>query len=346
MATLVAGALLFGSGCTARTSNTTDEVADSTTVEQFAIVTPALESDHGWNQQGLIAARNAAEELGITLDEHANVGYDNPETILTQVANAGNQLVIAHASGFNTAGHRVGTQTGVPTLVVDIEKNVPGKVATVIPEPEQGAYLAGIAAAMQTETDVIGIVASAENLNWFLMAGGFAQGVHSVNPNIKMVMAYIGAAEYDNVAGGANATKQVIAAGADVIMGLGNGSTVGYLQAIETANTGYPISYVATIGDVTDIVQNPDTVLTSALWNFTDTYVQAIRDIEAGTFGTKTYSLTVANGGLTLKDTPKLTDEMKTAVKKASDEIASGKLKVKRTTDKAQVDQVLAAKGS
>lgn len=344
---LAAAALVASAGCTSRAATEGEgEQTAGTPVTQFAIVTPALESDHGWNQQGLVAARAAAEQLGITLDEHANVGYDNPETILTQVAQGGNQLVIAHASGFNTAGHRVGTQTGVPTLVVDIEQNVPGKVATVIPQPEQGAYLAGIAAAMQTQTGTIGIVASAENLNWFLMAGGFAQGVHSVDPSIKIVMAYIGAAEYDNVAGGANATKQVIAAGADVIMGLGNGSTVGYLQAIETANTGYPISYVATIGDVTDIVQNPDTVLTSALWNFTDTYVQAIRDFEAGTFGTKTYDLTVKNGGLTLKDTPKLTPEMKAAVEQATKDITDGTVKVKRTTDKNAVQEMLNNSGS
>src|SRR5690606_39183850 len=116
-----------------------------------------------------------------------------------------------------------------------IDQNVPGEVATVIPQPEQGAYLAGVAAAMKTSTKKVGIVASAENLNWFLLAGGFAQGVYSVDPSIEIVMAYIGPAEYADPAGGASVTKQVIAAGADVIMGMGDGATVGYLQAIENA---------------------------------------------------------------------------------------------------------------
>src|SRR5690606_16776561 len=140
-------------------------------VQQFAIVTPEKESDYGWNQQGIWAAQEAADELGIKLDDNSNVGYDNTETILTQVAEAGNDFIIAHASGFNTAGARVGETTGVPTLVVDFDQNVPGKVGTVITQAQEGAYLAGVAAAMKTETGTVGIVASAEDLNWFLMSG-------------------------------------------------------------------------------------------------------------------------------------------------------------------------------
>ena len=347
---LVAGGLVLTAGCSGRGVETGGdagaETAQGTPVERFAIVTPEKESDHGWNQQGLLAAQAAADRLGIELDEHSNVGYDNTETILTQVAQSDNQLVIAHASGFNAAGARVGQQTGVPTLVVDIEQNVPGKVATVIPQPQEGAYLAGIVAAMKTQTKKIGIVASAENLNWFLMAGGFAQGVYSVDPSIEIVIAYVGPAEYGDSAGGANTAKQVIAAGADVIMGMGDGATIGYLQAIETAQTDYPISYIATIGDVTGIVQNPDTVLTSVLWNFTDTYVQAIEDIEAGSFGTETYELTVANGGLTLQATPVLTEQMDEAVAQATEQMKNGSIDVVHTADKDAVQALIDAKGA
>lgn len=88
-------------------------------------------------------------------------------------------------------------------------------------------------------------------------------------------------------------------------MGMGDGATIGYLQAIETAQTGYLDSRIATIGDVTGMVTHPDTVPPRCS-NYTDTYVQAIKDIENGSFGTKSYELTVANGGLSLQDTPAL----------------------------------------
>ncbi|MGO1538845.1 MAG: putative B6 ABC transporter substrate-binding protein [Leucobacter sp.] len=344
---VAAAGLVLTAGCSSRGGDTGGEESGGggETVEQFAIVTPEKESDYGWNQQGIWAAQEAAEELGIELDDNSDVGYDNTETILTQVAEAGNGLVIAHASGFNTAGHRVGTQTGVPTLVVDFEMNEPGEVATVISQAQEGAYLAGVAAATKTETDTVGIVASAEDLNWFLMAGGFAQGVYSVNPDINVVIAYVGPAGYGDSAGGTSVTNQVIAAGADVIMGMGDGATIGYLQAMESADTDYDLSYIATIGDVTEIVDDPAMVLTSVLWNFKDTYVQAVKDIEAGTFGEETYELTVENGGISLQESENLSGDIATAVEEAQAAIEDGSVTVERATDQDEVQAVIDAKG-
>ncbi|MFC7764666.1 type 1 periplasmic-binding domain-containing protein [Leucobacter soli] len=103
-ATLIVGVLLTA-GCSGRgagESPGTESGGEGATVESFAIVTPEKESDYGWNQQGIRSARSAAEQLGIELEEHTNVGYDNTETILTQVADSGVDFIIAHASGFNT----------------------------------------------------------------------------------------------------------------------------------------------------------------------------------------------------------------------------------------------------
>lgn len=348
---LLAGAsLLMTAACSGRTEPVQEPAqnADATasvSVKKFAIVTPEKESDYGWNQRGIWAAKEAAEALGIELDDNSNIGYDNTETVLSQVAENGNDLVIAHASGFNTAGHRVGLQTGVPTLVVDYDKNEPGSVATVITQGQEGAYLAGVAAAEKTETKTVGIVASAEELNWFLMSGGFAQGVYSVDPDINIVIAYVGPASYGDSAGGAAVTNQVIAAGADIIFGMGDGATMGYLQAIETAETDHDIYYIATIGDVTSIVSNPDTVLTSVLWNFTDAYVQAIKDLESGTFGETIYELTVANGGLSLQETETLKGDTLEAVEKAKAAIVDGTVTVERTTDLEAVQNIIDSKG-
>lgn len=342
VALLAGAALIATAGCSARgdaPAGTGSGTSEGTEVTQFAIVTPEKESDHGWNQRGLVGARAVAEDLGITLDEYENVGYDNTEKILGQVSEAGNQLVIAHASGFNTPGVRVGESTGVPTLVVDYENNVPGAVGTVITRAEQGGYLAGVAAAKSTTTGVLGIVASADSLNWFQTAGGFAQGAYSVNPEVKIVMTYIGPAAYGDSAGGKAVATQVIAAGADVIMGMGDGATLGYLQAIETSSQEHPVRYIATLGDVSEIVTSPDTVLTSVLWNFSDAYRAAIDDVNAGTFGEHTYELNVENGGFSLQESDQLSPDALDAVAAASAAIADGTVTVAQSTTKDEVQQ-------
>lgn len=335
-------ALAVSSGCTARGA---DGGSDATPakVESIAIVTPEKETDHGWNQQGIWGAQEVADELNIRFDENSNVGYDNSETILTQVAESGVGLLIAHASGFATAGKRVGETTGVPTLVVDVPSNVPGKVATILTEAQQGAYLAGVAAAYETETNIIGIVASAENANWFAMSAGFAEGVYSVNPDITIEIAYIGPAEYADAAGGNRVATQVIATGADIIFGMGDGATVGYLQAIENANQPYPVRYIATIGDVGPIDPKGVT-LTSVLWNFAGAYAEAVNDIEAGTFGTKTYTLTVENGGLTLQDNQRLSAEALAAVDAAIAGIIDGSVTISKAGSKDEVQAIIDAK--
>lgn len=337
MAALVVGM----AACTSRTDDSGSGSGDTAKkLTQIAVVTPATEADHGWNQQGLAAAEAAAKELDLKLQKNTNVGYDNTQTMLTQVAKKGNGFVIAWASGFTTAAARASNASGVPMLVVDNPSAaIPGKVGVVTFEAQQGAYLAGIAAAMTTQTKTVGVVVSADDINWFNMSGGFIQGVRSIDPSIKIVIAYIGAAAYDDSAGGKKVASQVIAAGADVVFGMGDGSTVGYIAAVESAPT--PVKYIADIGDVTDLLKDPSTMLTSVRWNMKGAFVDAIKGVEDGTFGEKPYTLTVANGGLTLQETPGLTTEIKSAVDKAKQGIVDGSIEVKPSTTKAAVNELL-----
>lgn len=338
---LGAAAALFGLvGCTARGDDAATATGTAVTVQNLAIIAPEKESDHGWNQQGLRAAREVAEDRGITLAEHPGVGYDNTESVLRQVSADGADLIIAHAGGFTTAAARTAESTRTPTLVVDEVKNAPGLVGTVLVAGEQGGYLAGVAAATATTTGAVGIVASADDLNWFSMAGGFAQGVHSVDPNINIRIAYIGPAEYGDSAGGRRIMNQVIAAGADVVIGMGDGATVGYLQAVESAAT--PVRYISTIGDVSETVQKPDTVIASVLWNFAGTYADAIDDLAAGTFGTHSYTLDVANGGITLDPGTGTTPD---AVEAATAALSDGSISVTRATSRAEVQAIIDDRG-
>jgi simple sugar transport system substrate-binding protein len=318
-------------------SSTTSAAAK---VSNIAVVTPATEADHGWNQQGLAAAKATADKMGLTLMTDTNVGYDNTQTILTQVAKKGNQLVLAWASGFTTAAARAASTTGVPILVVDNPSAaIPGKVGVVTFEAQQGAYLAGIAAAMTTKSKIIGVVVSADDINWFNMSGGFIQGVRSVDPSIKIVMAYIGAASYDDSAGGKKVANQVIAAGADVVFGMGDGSTVGYIAAVESAP--HPVKYIADIGDVTDLLKDPKTMLTSVRWNMEGAFTDAVKAVDNGTFGQKPFTLTLANGGFNLQKTSNLTPAITAAVDKAQKGIIDGSVTVKTSTTKKAVTALL-----
>jgi len=315
--------------------------AAGTKVTTFSIVTPEKEADHGWNEQGVAAATKVAAALGITLVKNTNVGYDNTETIITQIAGTGVNFIIAHAGGFATAGARVAAATGVPVLVDDVESNVPGKVGTLVTHANEGAYLAGVLAAKTTKTKKVSVVISADDPNWFMMAGGFAYGVHSVDKKIKVILGQVGPAAYGDSAGGKRVTDQVIAAGADVVMGLGDGATFGYLQSVESAKS--KVWFIAAIGDLTPI-DTKNVVLSSVLWNFDGAYKAAITDINAGTFGTHDYLLDLKGGGIAMQKTKNISAATWAALQKASANVVSGKTKIPVTDKKPALMKLVAGK--
>ncbi|MGD8165609.1 putative B6 ABC transporter substrate-binding protein [Herbiconiux sp. P16] len=314
-----------------------------TTVTSFALVAPENESDFGWNQAGLMGADEAATELGIDVTLVPDAGWDNTETVLGQVADGGAQFIIAHASGYGVAATSVADAKDVPILIQDAGENIPGKIAVTKTEAQEGGYLAGIAAAMTTTSKTIGIVVSADDLNWFKMSAGFAEGVYSVDPSITVLYTSVGPAAYADAAGGKTATEQLIASGADVIFGMGDGATHGYLQAVEAAPG---VKYIADIGDVSSGLSDPSVLLTSVLWNYGPTYVQAITDVEAGTFGEEGYELTTDNGGLSLQETDQLTPEIQAAIDTAMKGIADGSIVPTPATTPDEVSKVIAAKGA
>ncbi|MDX6568592.1 MAG: basic rane protein [Gaiellales bacterium] len=337
---LVVVAALVGAFVAATGAN-----ADSTShtkgskVTTVAIATPAKPSDYGWNAQGVAGAAAAAKSVGAKLTTVTNVGYDNTESVLRQLAGKKPGLLISHASGYDTIAVRIAQQTGVPTITYDVTKNlVKGKVGVITTSANQGGYLAGILAAKMTKSGTVGIVISASDSNWYLMSGGFAAGVRSVSKSTKIVFATIGPAAYDDAAGGKRVATSVIDQGADVVFGMGDGASLGYIQAVETAKK--KTWYIGDIGNIAPI-DKKKIQLSSVLWSFTGAYKQAIKDIDAGTFGVKAYDLNLKNGGVSLLKTSYIPAATWALVARAQKGIVAGTVKVPSTTTKGAVDKLV-----
>jgi basic membrane protein A len=307
-------------------------------VTTIAIAAPAKANDYGWNQMGVMAAKAVGAATGAKVIVNDGIGYDNTEAVLRRLAQSGAKFVIAQASGFNTVAPRIAQQYKVPMISYDNPKNlIKGLYSDIETSSQDGAYLAGILAAKMTKTGTVGIVISAADTNWFKQAGGFAAGARSVNPSVKFLFAQVGQAAYDDAAGGKRVAQSVINGGADVVFGMGDGASFGYLQAAETATK--KVWFIDVIGDKTPI-DKKGVLLSSVLWDFTQVFKQAVSDINAGTFGTKFYTLGVKNGVSLLK-TKYISASVWTEIKKAQAGIADGSVKVPLTPTKAAVDKLL-----
>ncbi|MFC7067649.1 BMP family ABC transporter substrate-binding protein [Brucella rhizosphaerae] len=215
-------------------------------ITSIAILAPEMGTDMGWNQQGVDAAKAAGEAAGVKVVVAENLGYGDVRPTLRELAEDGAGLLIAHASGYNTAAPEIGAEMNVPVAIVDSpDKLADGKVADYTAAGSDGAYLAGRLAAKVSRTKIVGIVVSGEPPSWNNMSVAFAQGVKAENPAVEVRYAVIGPAAYADAAGGKRVAETVIASGADIIFGQGNGSSFGMLQAVETTpatDGGKPIS--------------------------------------------------------------------------------------------------------
>lgn len=308
-----------------------------------AIALPAKVSDYGWNAQGVAGLKAAAKKYGLKVKVVPNIGYNNTPAILRQIADGSPKpgLVIAHASGFDTAAQQVSRQTGVPMVTYDIPTMLAkGTLTNITTSAQQGGYLAGVLAAHMTKTDKVGVIISASDTNWYEMTGGFAAGVASVNRKIKVEFGQIGPASYDDSAGGKRVASSVIATGADVIFAMGDDASFGYLQAISTAKASHKVWYIGDIGSMAPI-DTKHVLLSSVLWNFTTAYETFLGELEKGTFGTMGYNLTLANGGISLLKTKYIPASVWGDIEMAAKGIEKGKIKVPDTTTAAKTQAVL-----
>jgi basic membrane protein A len=295
----------------------------------IAVLTPEQGTDFGWNQQGVEAAKAAGAMKGVEVIVAEGLGYGDVRPTMRELAADGAGLLIAHASGYNTAAPEIAAETGVPVAIVDSPQALkPGLVADYTLSGHEGAYLAGRMAAKMTRTGTVGVVVSGEPPSWNSQSAAFAEGVKAEKLDARIRYAVIGPAAYSDAAGGKRVTEQVIAAGADIIFGQGNGSSFGMLQAVETtkATDGGKVLFIDVIGDKSSI--DKGFLLTSVIWDMTPVYSAMIDDLRAGTFGTKSYKIEIADGSVSLLRTPQIPDDVWEEVMALRQEIIDGKITV------------------
>lgn len=314
-------------------------------VKSIAILTPEEPTDFGWNQQGHDAAKAVAEKFGLEFIPATGLGYGDVHPQLREVADDGASLIIAHASGYNTAAPEVGAEKGVPVAIVDRpDANKAGAVADYTLSGHEGAYLAGVLAAKTSTTKSVGIVVSGEPPSWNSQSAAFAQGVKATDPAVKVLYAVIGPAAYSDAAGGRRVTDQVIAAGADVIFGQGDGATFGMLQATETAKSasGGKVFFIDVIGDKSKM-DGATSLLSSVVWNLVPVYSAMVEDLKADKFGTRGYSIQLKDDSVQLIKTSNGSADAWAAVDAVKSQIIDGSLKIDPVWDAKDVRALMSS---
>jgi simple sugar transport system substrate-binding protein len=312
--------------------------ASAADVKALAIMLPEEPTDFGWNQQAFEAAKAVAAKYHLKFMPASGLGYGDVHAELRELADDGASLIIAHASGYNTAAPEIGAEKHVPVAIVDRPKDSkPGAVADYTLTGREGAYLAGVLAGRTTRTHVVAIVVAAESPPWNSQSAAFAQGARATDPGVKVLYAVIGPAAYADVAGGRRVTETVIGAGADVVFGQGDRASFGMLQAVDThpSTAGGKVWFIDELGDKSSLDKGH--LLSSVVWNLVPVYSAMIEDLKADKFGTHPYSIQLSDDSVRLLHSKYIPNNIWSDLETVRNQIISGKLKVDTVWDAATV---------
>jgi basic membrane protein A len=196
--------------------------------------------DQSFNDSAYAGAAAAVDALGGELQELSpNEDASNRVQLLTQLAEQGFNPVIAVGFAYDDVIGEVAPQFPDTTFAQVDGSNTDGakgdNVTGLVFAEEQGSFLAGVAAALKSESGHIGFVGGVQSPLIEKFEAGYVAGAQAVNPQITIDRQYISPA--GDVSGfGDPARGQIVAqgmydAGADIVYHAAGGSGIGVFQA-------------------------------------------------------------------------------------------------------------------
>ncbi len=294
------------------------EALDPSTVKVAMVCTGAV-NDGGWNSVAHEGLMRIEEELGVEVAFAEKVPIAEVPQALRTFANQGYNLIFGHGAEFGEPMTQVAPEFPDVTFV-PVNANAEGDnlSGTVFRFGELG-YFTGMAAAMVSETGVIGAVAPDDAPNNKADLDTFALGAQSINPDIEFVAAYTGS--WDDLPKAQEATSSLISQDADVILAMGDAYAVAVYQACEEAG-------INAVGWVTDQHEISDTVIVSGLQSVADVYVNTASRYLDGTMepGFQIYGM--ADGSQAVSELYGLSDEQVAEIDAAIEAYLAGELEI------------------
>ncbi|MBO0959088.1 BMP family protein [Neobacillus sp. MM2021_6] len=226
--------------------------------------------------------------------------------------------------------------------IIDAEVKQPN-VASVLFKEQEAAFLAGVAAALQTKSNHIGFIGGMEIPVIERFETGFLAGVKAAKPEAKVDVQYSGA--FDKAELGQSIASKMYSSGADVVFHAAGGTGVGLFKEANDLKKKDPSREIWAIGvDSDQANMGPDIVLTSALKRVDNAVKDLSKKAMDGNFPggeVALYGLHEDGVGLApINAKADQKDAIDTAVKEWIEKIKSGSVKVPGTRDELKTFSV------
>ncbi|MED1469507.1 BMP family protein [Bacillus salipaludis] len=268
---LAAGTLL--GACGKSNDNTNDTAKDGGKKEKAFTVAMVTDvggvDDKSFNQSAWQGLQDYGKENGLTKGKE---GFDylqstsdaDYSTNLNTLARQGFNLVFGIGFLMHNAVDEIAKQQPKNNFaIIDDEVKEPN-VASVLFKEQEAAFLAGVAAALQTKTNKIGFIGGMKIPVIERFEAGFLAGVKAAKPEAKVDVQYSGA--FDKAELGQTIASKMYSSGDDVVFHAAGATGNGLFKEASDLKKKDPNKEIWAIGvDQDQSFMGPDVVLTSAM---------------------------------------------------------------------------------
>jgi basic membrane protein A len=289
----VAGLLFFLAGC----SKEDTDSADAGRFKVIMVLDMAGIGDKGFNDTGWMGIQKAVTELDVTasyIQSSEQADYVPNLTLAAQQAD----IVVAMGFLMIDALKKV-APLHPETKFIFVDGEVKGdNIASFDFKAQEGAFLAGILAAMTTKTGKVGCVMGMDIPPVRAYEAGFRAGIKKVNASEKKHVTYHSATigDFNDPSRGKALAQGLIGQGCDIVLQLAGNSGLGVIEAVKETNGVYAIG-----ADMDQDDLAPGKVLTSILKRIDVAVFRAIKEAKNGSLKPGHRWLGIAEGatGLT-----------------------------------------------
>ena len=194
-----------------------------------ALLTPGPISDQAWNGEAYKALLGLRDSLGASISHIQTRTPASFDENFREYGRQGYDLVIGHGFEYKDAAERVAPAFPNTVFLVTSSEVSGANVAGIKFSFAQPSYLAGIAAGGASKSGTIGAIGGTELPPVKESFDAYAAGARSINPDIRVLVSYIG--NWEDVSAGREQALAQMTQGADVIFQNADAAGLGVFQA-------------------------------------------------------------------------------------------------------------------
>lgn len=293
--------------------------------------------DHSFNEAAARGGDRAEEELGVEIDyQTARNGETDADRVqrLTAMAQAGYNPVIGVGYLYGSAIEQVAQEFPDTTFgVVDAAPEGDNVYGMTFAEHE-GSYLAGVAAALKTETGHVGFIGGVQNPLIQKFEAGYVQGVHDTDPDVEVDVRYLYADDdrgFNDQAKAAEQADAMLGDGVDVIYTAAGSSGRGAIEAVAGVEGAWAIGVDSDQHEQPELAEYQDHILTSMVKGVDVAVFDLIQAVQDGEAPSGHHEYTLAEDGVSLATSGGFLEDISDDIDAATRRIVDGDVEVQDT---------------